>query len=368
MRQHQTKARAADGPVRARIPPRPGRRSRTSNRPARIQPPYARASERRRREREAAGVPPAPTRGTTDGADPPRRERPRRETRLAFAAAGEPRGSAAWRRARSAGASPPSATRRRRPRRRTRRGRGVHAHAAGSARDTRLCRRNPSSRTRSSDAWARDGTLARPSASRRGRGVGGGEGGEGRGRGRGREPASGRLPASGRDRDRRPGRRRRTLLLDLPTACSASDGRCASATRSTRGRRAGALGRRVRAARAAAAARRRREGIGRDGGGGRMRRRRDDAEFVLGGSARDPPPWPDRSGGVRQHACLRVMTWNLKNNDPDPAARFANQPGANERGERWHWHVRCPMSRDPCEGRAARAVPPGGPPGAWRPS
>ena len=37
------------------------------------------------------------------------------------------------------------------------------------------------------------------------------------------------------------------------------------------------------------------------------------------------------------------MTWNLKNNDPDPAARFANQPGANERGGGWHWHVRCPI-------------------------
>ena len=69
----------------------------------------------------------------------------------------------------------------------------------------------------------------------------------------------------------------------------------------------------------------------------------DDAEFVLGGSARDPPPWPDRSGGVPQHACVRVMTWNLKNNDPDPANRFANQPGANERGGGWHWHVRCPV-------------------------
>ena len=27
---------------------------------------------------------------------------------------------------------------------------------------------------------------------------------------------------------------------------------------------------------------------------------------------------------------IRVMTWNLKNNDPDPARRFANQPGAGE--------------------------------------
>ena len=39
----------------------------------------------------------------------------------------------------------------------------------------------------------------------------------------------------------------------------------------------------------------------------------------------------------------RVMTWNLKFDDPDPACRFAKQPGAGEEAGGWHWHVRVPL-------------------------
>ena len=38
------------------------------------------------------------------------------------------------------------------------------------------------------------------------------------------------------------------------------------------------------------------------------------------------------------------MTWNLKNNDPDPARRFAKQPGAGEADGGWHWHSRLPVA------------------------
>ena len=41
---------------------------------------------------------------------------------------------------------------------------------------------------------------------------------------------------------------------------------------------------------------------------------------------------------------IRVMTWNLKNNDPDPARRFAKQPGAGEADGGWHWHSRLPVA------------------------
>ena len=37
------------------------------------------------------------------------------------------------------------------------------------------------------------------------------------------------------------------------------------------------------------------------------------------------------------------MTWNLRNNDPDPELRFANQPGAGEANGGWHWHQRVPV-------------------------
>ena len=37
------------------------------------------------------------------------------------------------------------------------------------------------------------------------------------------------------------------------------------------------------------------------------------------------------------------MTWNLKFDDPDPACRFAKQPGAGEEAGGWHWHVRVPL-------------------------
>ena len=146
----------------------------------------------------------------------------------------------------------------------------------------------------------------------------------------------------------RPGVGGRTLLLDLPDGVLGEvmerlclrDALNAGAT--CRRLLDVAFGRRVR--------RRRRRRVEEVGGIGRENddtagddTAGDDEEFVLGGSARDPPPWPDRSGGVGQHACVRVMTWNLKNNDPDPANRFANQPGANERGGGWHWHVRCPI-------------------------
>ena len=40
----------------------------------------------------------------------------------------------------------------------------------------------------------------------------------------------------------------------------------------------------------------------------------------------------------------RVMTWNLKFDDPDPACRFAKQrSGAGEEAGGWHWHVRVPL-------------------------
>ncbi|EEH58845.1 endonuclease/exonuclease/phosphatase [Micromonas pusilla CCMP1545] len=55
------------------------------------------------------------------------------------------------------------------------------------------------------------------------------------------------------------------------------------------------------------------------------------------------PPWPSRRGGVGAVRALRVMTWNLKNNDPDPSRRFANQPGAGAKDGGWHWHSRAPL-------------------------
>ena len=67
--------------------------------------------------------------------------------------------------------------------------------------------------------------------------------------------------------------------------------------------------------------------------------RRRDAEARGGERAgrpgRSPPPPELRA--------VRVMTWNLKNNDPDPARRFAKQPGEGEAGGGWHWHVRVPV-------------------------
>ena len=54
----------------------------------------------------------------------------------------------------------------------------------------------------------------------------------------------------------------------------------------------------------------------------------------------------DRDGARdddRDVRLLRVVTWNLKNNDPDPARRFANQPGAGEADGGWHWHSRLPV-------------------------
>ena len=55
------------------------------------------------------------------------------------------------------------------------------------------------------------------------------------------------------------------------------------------------------------------------------------------------PAWPDRTGGVGTTRCVRVMTWNLKNNDPNPACRFMNQPGAGAEDGGWHWYSRLPI-------------------------
>ena len=55
------------------------------------------------------------------------------------------------------------------------------------------------------------------------------------------------------------------------------------------------------------------------------------------------PAWPDRTGGVGTTRCVRVMTWNLKNNDPNPACRFMNLPGAGAEDGGWHWYSRLPI-------------------------
>ena len=55
------------------------------------------------------------------------------------------------------------------------------------------------------------------------------------------------------------------------------------------------------------------------------------------------PAWPDRTGGVGTTRCVRVMTWNVKNNDPNPAHRFMNQPGAGAEDGGWHWYSRLPI-------------------------
>ena len=67
--------------------------------------------------------------------------------------------------------------------------------------------------------------------------------------------------------------------------------------------------------------------------------RRRDAEARLGERA----GWSGRSPPPPELRAVRVMTWNLKNNDPDPARRFAKQPGEGEAGGGWHWHVRVPV-------------------------
>ena len=64
---------------------------------------------------------------------------------------------------------------------------------------------------------------------------------------------------------------------------------------------------------------------------------------------RAPARWPSRRPPAASGACssdvlaVRVMTWNLRNNDPDPELRFANQPGAGEANGGWHWHQRVPV-------------------------
>ena len=51
----------------------------------------------------------------------------------------------------------------------------------------------------------------------------------------------------------------------------------------------------------------------------------------------------DLNGGVWGVRALRIMTWNLKDNDPNPLKRFANQPGAGEERGGWHWYSRVPV-------------------------
>jgi hypothetical protein len=62
------------------------------------------------------------------------------------------------------------------------------------------------------------------------------------------------------------------------------------------------------------------------------------------------PRWPgrDHEGGVRGVRALRVMTWNLKNNNSNPKKRFANQPGAGQAAKNggWHWYSK-PQTPNP---------------------
>ena len=245
VRQHQTKARAADGAVRARIPRRdqdaargrPTRPPRVSTPNARIDPRRARARSRRRRRDARREDDDTAGDEILRAADDARDE----TKRLAAAGGGGESGPgfAAWRWARPAGASPPSATRRRRPRRRTRPGGSATRDSfAGFRRqgypgfvgatnvvedeiERRLGARSGRSRGRA----------------RRGRGRRGGGGGEGEGgNGGGRRPTD--APAG-------PPRRR----------ARRGDGAPVPPRRAQRGGDVPApLGRRVRAARAAAAA------------------------------------------------------------------------------------------------------------------
>jgi hypothetical protein len=68
--------------------------------------------------------------------------------------------------------------------------------------------------------------------------------------------------------------------------------------------------------------------------------RRLTGNAVIGNATHE---WPGRTSQPPRLQSIRVMTWNLKNNDPDPSKRFVSQPGAGEANEGWHWHARVPI-------------------------
>ena len=68
--------------------------------------------------------------------------------------------------------------------------------------------------------------------------------------------------------------------------------------------------------------------------------RRLTGNAVIGNATHE---WPGRTSQPPRLQSIRVMTWNLKNNDPDPSKRFVSQPGAGEANGGWHWHARVPI-------------------------